>query len=138
MLFRSVSQSRYVPVSGEILSDKLRVSQGLGLDFFLKNRHQIIAAAFFNKQSIPRYYKKKLEEFYPNEFESLQNELNILKSQIKPRHDSYARLQEHISKSTLLGSTFRDPKSFELLEAQLNSFAYDKALTRRYGEKASL
>lgn len=121
------------PVSGEILSDKLRVSQGLGLEYFLKNRHQIIAAAFFNKQPIPRYYKKKLEELFPNEFESLQNELKILKSEIKPRHDSYARLQEHISKSKLLSTTFRDSKSFEILEAQLNDFAYDKVITRLNG-----
>lgn len=126
------------PISGEILSDKLRCSQGIGLDYFLENRHQIIAASFFNSTPLPRYYKKKLEELYPSEFENLSNELAQLKKLIKPRIDNYARLLTHISKSSLLSSTFRNPKSFELLEANLNDFAFDKVRNRLFGEKESL
>lgn len=123
------------PVSGEILSDKLRCSQGLGLDYFIKHRHQIIASAFFNNESIPRYYKRKLEQLFPQEFEQLTKELQQLKKQIKPRQDNYARLKEHIQKSTLLSTTFRKTKNFEHIEAQLNDFAMGKILTRLYGEK---
>ncbi|UYD39196.1 MAG: replication initiator protein [Wigfec virus K19_137] len=124
------------PVSGEILSDKLRCSQGIGLSYFHKHRHQIIAAAFFRGYSIPRYYKKKLEELYPEEYTSFLEELQKLKKTIVNNHDEYARLKEHISKSKTLSSVYRDPKNFEILEAQLNEFAKDKLINRRYGEKA--
>lgn len=123
------------PVSGEILSDKLRCSRGIGLSYFIKNRHQIIAKSLFDGHSIPRYYKKKLEELFPNEFEELTKELKKLKTTIVNNHDEFARLREHIAKSKTLSTIYRTPKSFEMLEAQLNTFVLDKVLNRHYGEK---
>lgn len=123
------------PVSGEILSDKLRCSQGIGLSYFIKHRHQIIALAFFRGYSIPRYYKKKLEELFPSEYTTFTDELEKLKKSIVKTDDGYARLKEHIGKSKTLSSVYRDPKQFSILEAQLNELAYDKLTSRLYGEK---
>lgn len=123
------------PISGEIKSDCLRNSRGIGLDYFIKHRKQIIASAFFNGHSIPRYYKKKLEELFPVEYINFTKKLTELKDTIIETNDAYPRLKEFLGKSSIMDTEFRKTKSFEILEAQLNDFAYDKIISRKYDYK---
>ncbi len=43
---------------------------GIGLNYFLQNYKQLLDS----KSILPRYYQKKLEEYYPDLFEEYQNE----------------------------------------------------------------
>ncbi len=59
-------------------------SKGLGLDYFLENMDKILDHGYMSitngkgkkiKLGIPRYYKKKLNELYPEKYEALMHKL---------------------------------------------------------------
>lgn len=107
----ALSENTYLNDWGEILSDKLRCSQGIGLDFFIANMQSIVERAIFYKTSIPRYYKRKLEKSYPLQYKRLENYLIDLKKEIEPTDDEYARIVEFEKKNSKL--QFRNEKHFE-------------------------
>lgn len=76
-------EERYIENTGEILKrpyivyPRGREKGGLGYQYFLHNCENMFARGFFiakggNKQSIPRYYKRKFAELYPKEFREWQ------------------------------------------------------------------
>ena len=124
----ALSDNFYVSDDGEILSDKLRCSQGIGLEYFSNHYDQICNLAEFEERSLPRYYIKKLEQLYPEKYVEFLKHINHLRNSITDKGDSYARLMNHVSKHT--DCSFRSPKDFENIEAQLNDFARSQ-LTRK-------
>ena len=108
----ALSDSTFTNAMGEILSDKLKCSQGIGLDFFIIHMETLIAQAIHYKRSIPRYYRKKLKAFYPLQHKKMENLLVDLKHsfQNKP-DDTYSRIIdfEKKHKKTL----FRNEQHFE-------------------------
>lgn len=58
-----------------IFKDFMRSSRrpALGLTYFLQNHKNILEQTLHFKQSIPLYYKKKYEQLYPEEHQTLTN-----------------------------------------------------------------
>ena len=107
----ALSDNTFTNDYGEILSDQLKCSQGIGLDFFIANMEIEVARAIFYKRSLPRYYKDKLEKFYPVLYRKLENHLTDLKKNFGERDDEYARIIEFEKKNSRL--LFRNEKHFE-------------------------
>lgn len=108
----ALSDSTFVNPMGEILSDKLKCSQGIGLDFFIVNMETIIAQAVHHERSIPRYYRKKLKASYPLQHKKMEALLVDIKRkfQLKP-DDTYARIIEFEKKNQKM--LFRNERHFE-------------------------
>lgn len=108
----ALSENTFVNDNGEILSDKLKPSQGIGLDFFLVNMENIIEKAFWEKTSIPRYYRRKIEAAYPLQFKQLENLLVDIKQRMKGREDdTYQRIINFEKRNSKM--LFRNQKPFE-------------------------
>lgn len=108
----ALSDNTFTNDMGEILSDKLKCSQGIGLDFFIVNMNSIIEKALYEKHSIPRYYRRKLESSYPLQFKKMENLIVDLKHLSKNREDdTYARIIEFEKKNQKM--LFRNQKPFE-------------------------
>lgn len=125
----ALSENSFVTDDGEILSDKMKVSQGIGLTYFVKNFRQILDLAQHENRSIPRYYTKKLAELFPEEYLEFRKYLFDMKSKIIPKEDNHARLLEHNSKTAQ--TEFRKPRKYENLEASLSNYAFKKALRKK-------
>lgn len=106
----ALSDSTHVNDMGEILSDKLKCSQGIGLDFFIVHMDTIIAQAIHYKKTIPRYYRKKLLAHYPLQHKKMENLLTDLKRSPHP-DDQYARIVDFEKKHKR--SLFRSEQHFE-------------------------
>ena len=107
----SLKNNHFVTNDGEILSDSLKCSHGIGLRYFHKYFENLIAESFFTKIPIPRYYKKKLEEFYPNHYDYYVDRWNEIDYQLES--DPEAVLKEIKSKTDMSQSNFRENKSFD-------------------------
>lgn len=106
----ALSDSTHVNDMGEILSDKLKCSQGIGLDFFLVNMETLIAQAIHYKRTLPRYYRKKLLASYPLQHKKMENLLVDLK---KSSHgdDTYSRIIDFEKKNQK--TLFRNERHFD-------------------------
>lgn len=111
---------------GEILSDSLKTSRNpaIGLIYFHKNYEQLVASSIHHNKRLPRYYEKKLEEYYYSSFASYKehHEANIRQT----NGDQMARFLNNESKPQ--GSTFRTKKdtSVSLLTLQHIEKTYKK------------
>lgn len=106
----ALSDAVHVNDYGEILSDQLKCSQGIGLDFFMANMETIIAQAIHYQRTIPRYYRKKLAAHYPLQNKKMENLLIDLRSK-KHEDDTYARIVEFEKKNKKL--LFRNEQHYE-------------------------
>lgn len=107
----ALSENTYVNDMGEILSDKLKCSQGIGLDFFIVHMENLIAQAIHYKKLLPRYYRKKLKASYPLQHKKMENLLVDLR-RCDERSDQYARIVEFEKKNKKM--LFRSEQHFEL------------------------
>lgn len=122
----ALKSQTYVNKDGEILSDKMRCSNGIGLNYFRKHYKQILAEAKFNERSINRYYQKKLKELHPDEYDQFiryRDALNFHDS-----NDAYARLVTYQSRNKHNG---RSTKEYAHLHQSLNPLEFSKELSRR-------
>lgn len=111
----ALSDNTHVNDMGEILSDKLKCSQGIGLDFFLIHMETLIAQAFHHKRTIPRYYRKKLMAHYPLQNKKMENLLTDIKKLYKAKpDDTYARIVEFEKKNKR--TLFRSEQHLDLEE----------------------
>lgn len=106
----ALSDTTYVNDMGEILSDKLKCSQGIGLDFFIVNMETLIAQAIHYKRPLPRYYRKKLLAHYPLQHKKMENLLVDLRK-ISKDDDTYARIIEFEKKNKK--TLFRSEQHYE-------------------------
>jgi len=115
----ALSDSTYVNDMGEILSDKLKCSQGIGLDFFIVHMDTLIAQAIHYKRTIPRYYRKKLLAHYPLQHKKMENLLTDIKKMSKP-DDTYSRIVDFERKNQKM--LFRSERHFDDLNDLKNYY----------------
>jgi len=110
----ALSDSTFVNDMGEILSDKLKCSQGIGLDFFIVHMDNIISQAIHYKRSIPRYYRKKLLAAFPLQHKKMENLLVDLKKTFKNKpDDTYARIIDFEKKNKKMLFRNEQPYDFD-------------------------
>lgn len=125
----ALSDSTYVNSDGEILSDRLFTSKNpaIGLTYFKIHYKSLIAKSIFEGFSMPRYYIKMLEKFFPQDFIYYKTEM--AKIAISDNKDEYARLCEIIAKQNT--TDFREKKNLNHLKIQLSEFEQRKYLSER-------
>lgn len=106
----ALSDSTFTNDMGEIFSDKLKCSQGIGLDFFIVHMDNLIAQAIHYQRLIPRYYRKKLQASYPLQHKKMENLLVDLKK-VTHEDDTYARIIDFEKKHKKM--LFRNEQHYE-------------------------
>lgn len=107
----ALSENTFTNDMGEILSDKLKCSQGIGLDFFIVNMETLIAQAIHYERLLPRYYRKKLKASYPLQHKKMEDLLVDLKKTTR-QDDTYARIVDFEKKNKKM--LFRNEQHYEL------------------------
>lgn len=118
------SQS-YVSPDGEFLSDKMRCSNGIGLEYFRLHYKKVLAEARFNDRSIVRYYKKKLEQIDLEAYNDFC--LYVSKIDFVDSNDEYQRYADYLAKTR---SSDRISREFKNLKEQLNELEFTNSVSR--------
>lgn len=98
---------------GEIFSDQLKTSRNpaIGLTYFHLHYNQLVAQAMFHNLRLPRYYEKKLEEFYQTSYEIYQMHFESNQINRTNNFDELARLKTHMSQQ--FDTTYRRNKDLQ-------------------------
>lgn len=120
----ALKNNAYITLDGEILSDSMKCSKNpaIGLRYLHDYRESLVAIACHKSIPLPRYYQKKLEEFYPNLKRIYDDHFDKIEYREYSKQETIAQLKEQSSMMNLTDAKFRQKRDLKKLIDELNLY----------------
>lgn len=120
----ALKNNAYINADGEILSDSMKSSRNpaIGLRYFHDYRESLVAIACHKQIPLPRYYQKKLEEYYPNLKKTYDDFFDKIEYKEYSKQEAIASLKEQMSKMQITDAKFRQKRDLSALINELNKY----------------